>query len=66
MIVTFAVPGHRSNPIKLKFERNTGQVGVPVTLTTAGTVSAGTTAGTTLTYTPYVWAGDVSALEDTI
>ena len=66
MIVTFAVPGYRSTPIKLKFERDVGQVGVPVTLTTAGTMSAGTNSGTALTYTPYVWAGDVSELQDTI
>lgn len=66
MTVSFAVPGYRSTPLKLRFQRDEGQVGAPVTLTTAGTMSAGTNSGTALTYTPYVWAGDVSAVEDTI
>lgn len=66
VVIAVEALGYRSNAIKLKFEREDGQVGVPVTLTTAGSMSAGTAAGTALTYTHYVWAGDVSALEDTI
>lgn len=65
-VVSYAIPGYKSIPITLKFVRETPVIPVAVTLTTAGTVSAGTTAGTPLTYTPYVWAGDYSALEDTI
>ena len=64
--ISVEAPGYRSTPIKLRFVRDVGQVGIPVTLTTAGTMSAGTASGTALTYTAYVWAGDVSELQDTI
>ena len=65
IVISLAVPGYKSNPHTLNFQRETTTPPppIPVTLGTAATVSTDGIVGSTFTVTAASWLGDVNATE---